>query len=315
MHEARSLGQRPRARLIALVLFVTVLTTVSAVALWSLDRADSRPAPRTVAALSSASPSTTPQPQPSATAVPAPAFPSARRIARALAWAEDRGGEVGVAIVDSHGGLHTYDAHRQFQSASLSKAMLLVAYLRGHPRPTTAMRATLTGMIEESDNADADIVYDVVGNSGLLRVAKLSEMQDFGVGDSWIDARVTAADQARFFYRYQSYLPTRSVALARRLLSGITHMQRWGIPAAAGPAGWKVFFKGGWLGEDNYLMNQAAWLERHGVRWSLAILSDDDPTSSYGWQTQKGITGILVGHRPTAAYLAVVHGGDSEAEP
>jgi len=254
-----------------------------------------------------------PTPQPSASASASPAFPSARRIARALAWAKARSGKVGVAIVDSRGDLHVSDAYRQFQSASLSKAMLLVAYLRSHPRPTTAMRATLSGMIEESDNADADAVYDVVDNSGLLRVAKLAGMQDFGVGDSWIDARVTAADQARFFYHYQSYLPARSVALARRLLSDVTYMQRWGIPAAADPAGWKVLFKGGWLGEDNYLMNQAAWLERGGVRWSLAILTDDDPTSSYGWQTQKGIAGILLGHRPTAAYLAVVHEGDASA--
>jgi hypothetical protein len=171
------------------------------------------------------------------------------------------------------------------------------------------MRATLTSMIEESDDASADIVYDVVGNSGLLRVAKLAGMRDFDVGTSWIDTQMTAADQARFFYHYESYLPPRSVAFAQKLLAGITPIQRWGIPAAAGPAGWQVFFKGGWLGEDNELINQAAWLERDGVRWSLAILTDNDPTSSYGWQTLKGITGLLLGHQPTAAYLAVVHQG------
>ena len=228
-------------------------------------------------------------------------------MARALGWARDREGDVGVAVVNSRGVLRGYNAHRQFQSASLSKAMLLVAYLRRHPRPAPAMRATLTTMIEESDNASADIVYDVVGNSGLRSVARIAGMRDFETGTSWIDAEVTAADQARFFYRYQRYLPARSMAFARRLLSSIIAEQRWGIPAAAGPAGWNVFFKGGWLGEDNTVMNQAAWLERDGVHWSLAVLSDDNPTSSYGWQTQKGITGLLIGHEPSAAYLAVVH--------
>ena len=245
-------------------------------------------------------------------------FPRASAIARALDWAEDRRSEVGVAIVDSRGGLHTHDAQRRFTSASLSKAMLLVAYLRRHPRPAGAARLTLSAMIEESDDASADAIYDVVGNRGLLAVAKLAGMRDFEVGTSWIDAQMTAADQARFFYRFESYLPAESIALARGLLSGITPIQRWGIPAAAGPVGWKVFFKGGWLDQDgrpNDVVTQAAWLERRGAHWSLAVLTADNPSNYYGLQTLKGITGLLLGHEPTAAYLAVVHEGDADVAP
>src|SRR5665647_702928 len=72
-------------------------------------------------------------------------------------------------------------------------------------------------------------------------------------------------------------------------LSGITAMQRWGIPAAAGPEGWQTFFKGGWLGMDNRLMLQAAWLERGQKRWALAVMTDDNPDRAYGWDTQKGV--------------------------
>ena len=193
--------------------------------------------------------------------------------------------------------------------------MLLVAYLRRHPRPTGAMRLTLSAMTEESDDASADAVYALVGNGGLLAVARLTGMRDFDVGTSWIDAQVTAADQARFFYRFESYLPAASVAFARSLLSNVTPIQRWGIPAAAGPAGWMVFFKGGWLDQDgrpNDVVTQAAWLERRGRRWALAILTDDNPSSYYGLQTLKGITGLLLGHEPTAAYLAVVHQFDAD---
>jgi hypothetical protein len=240
------------------------------------------------------------------------AYPKPAVIDRALAWARRREGTVAVAIVDGAGALHGYNANRQFQSASLAKAMLLVASLRHHPRPSGGLRTTLTAMIEESDNASADAIFANVGNSGLRAVARLAHMRDFDVGTSWIDTEMTAADQARFFNSYQHYLPARSRAFARRLLSGITALQRWGIPSAAGPAGWKVFFKGGWLGEENEVMNQAAWLEKGKVRWSLAVLTENNPTSSYGWQTQKGITGLLVGHKPTAAYLAVVHEGDAD---
>jgi hypothetical protein len=243
-----------------------------------------------------------------------PAFPGAAAITAALDWAGARASQVGVAVIDSRGVLHGYNARRQFQSASLAKAMLLVAYLRRHPKPTAAMRTTLTEMLEDSDDASADAIFDVVSNKGLRSVADLAGMQDFSVGTSWIDTEMTAADQARFFYDYESYLPAGSLAFARSLLSGVTPIQRWGIPAAAGPAGWTVFFKGGWLdqgGRPNSIVTQAAWLERGGVRWSLAVLTDDNPTNSYGWQTQKGVTGLLLGHEPTPAYLAVVHQFDA----
>jgi hypothetical protein len=236
-----------------------------------------------------------------------PAYPRRTAIAHALAWAARRGGNVGVAVVDSHGVLRGYHAHRQFQSASLAKAMLLVACLRLHPRPAVSTRATLTKMIEESDNASADVIFAQVKNRGLKVVARLAGMQEFEVGTSWIDTEMTAADQARFFYAFEEYLPERARAFARRLLSGITSTQRWGIPAATASAGWKVFFKGGWLGSENETMNQAAWLEKRGAHWSLAVLTEDNPTSSYGWQTQKGVAGLLIGRKPTAGYLAVIH--------
>jgi hypothetical protein len=53
-------------------------------------------------------------------------------------------------------------------------------------------------------------------------------------------------------------------------------------------------------------MVQAAWVEKGGVKWSVAVMTDQNPTKSYGWDTQKGFTGLLLGRQPTAAYLARV---------
>jgi hypothetical protein len=36
-----------------------------------------------------------------------------------------------------------------------------------------------------------------------------------------------------------------------------------------------------------------------------------NPTSSYGWQTLRGITGLLLGYQPTPAYLAIFHQRDA----
>jgi hypothetical protein len=209
-------------------------------------------------------------------------------------------------VVDSHGHLEGVREHARFTGASLVKAMLLVAYLRSHLKADGSLDPVATRMIEESDNASANTIFSVVGISGLKKVAALAHMRDFRAGGSWVDARVSAADQARFFYDYLDDVPSSRQAFARRLLSGITHMQRWGISAAAGPEGWRTFFKGGWLGLDNRLMLQAAWMEKGGVTWALAVMTDDNPDKSYGWDTQKGTTGLLLGRQPTAAYLARV---------
>jgi hypothetical protein len=235
-----------------------------------------------------------------------PAFPAADAVARALEWAGGRAGEVGVAVVDSRGHLEGLNEHATFEGASLVKAMLLVAYLRSRPAPDTALDAVATKMIEESDNASANSIYGVVGGDGLQKVAKLAAMRDFAAGSGWVDARLSAADQARFFFAYERAVPPLRRAFARELLAGITPMQRWGIPAAAEPAGWEAYFKGGWLGMDNHLMLQAAWLEKKQRRWALAVLTDDNPDRAYGWDTQKGVTGLLLGQEPTPAYLARV---------
>ena len=235
-----------------------------------------------------------------------PAFPGQKAVAGALDWAGGRTGKVAMAVVDSNGELSGLHAHAAFESASLAKAMLLVAYLRSHPRPDASLDPVATKMIEESDNASASTIYGLVGAQGLQKVASLAGMEDFEPGAGWIDSRVSAADQARFFFDLERSVPASRRRFARELLSGVTPMQRWGIPAAAGPAGWRTFFKGGWLGMDNRLMLQAAWLEKGSKRWALAVLTDDNPDRAYGWDTQKGVTGLLLGEEPTPAYLATV---------
>jgi hypothetical protein len=235
-----------------------------------------------------------------------PGFPGGKATRSALSWARSRDGRVAVAVVDTNGRLWGLNEHETFQAASLAKAMLLVAYLRAHPSSDAALDPVVTKMIEESDNASAYRVFDVVGATGMRAVARLARMEDYVQGSSWLDTRVSAADQARFFYHLQEYVPPARRTFARKVLAGVVPIQRWGIPAAAGPAGWKTYFKGGWLGEDNHLMLQAAWLDKGKRHWALAVMSDKDPTRSYGWDTEKGVTGLLLGKQPTAAFLALV---------
>lgn len=222
-----------------------------------------------------------------------PLVPSAAALERALAWAAERDGDVTVAVVDSRGELHGLRATEHRQSASVVKAMLLVAYLRSHDSIAADMRDTLTAMIERSDNNATAVVYGIVGREGLVKLARVTGMRDFEPYGGWITTRITAADMARFFRDMEHYIPDRHLDFANELLSGIVSYQRWGIPPAAEPLGYHVYFKGGWLGAY-ILANQAARLERGKVRLGLAVFTEGNPSSSYGLETIQGVAERLL---------------------
>lgn len=222
-----------------------------------------------------------------------PLVPSAAARRAAFTWAARRAGRVAVAVIDSRGRLYGYHARVPFVSASVVKAMLLVAYLRGHSTVSAAMRGVLQRMIDYSDNAAADVVYRAVGRGGLVRLARRAGMQGFRTTGAWITTRVTAADMALFFRDMETWVPKRHRSFANWLLANVTPSQRWGIPAAAVPRGYRVYFKPGWLGAW-VLVNEAARLEGHGVRLGLAVFTDRNPYSSYGKETIAGVTRRLL---------------------
>jgi len=243
---------------------------------------------------------------PASLVVTAPVFPDKGAIDEAVAWIKGRSGAPGLAVATADGEVRGVNMDRQYASYSLSKAMILVAYLREHAALDAAARGTLTRMIEHSDNAAADAMYaEVGGASGLVDLAKTVGMKRFSSGAGWISARVTPADQARFFLTMEKYIPAKHRAFARELLSGVIARQRWGIVAAAGPLGWKVYFKGGWSG-GNVDMVQAARLEKGDAVFAVAVMSEGNPNWTYGFGTLKGVTGVLLGQEPTGAYLAEV---------
>jgi len=88
-----------------------------------------------------------------AVAPEAPAFPPRCRIRAARSYVRRRALS-SFALIDTGGRLHGFAPHRRYISASVSKAMLLVAYLRqiAPRRPNAAERAALGPMITMSDN-------------------------------------------------------------------------------------------------------------------------------------------------------------------
>jgi len=225
------------------------------------------------------------------------AFPSTRRVQAARRFVRGRALSA-FALVDTHGRLRGFAPRRRYISASVSKAMLLVAYLRqiGNRQPSAADRAVLGPMITASDNDRADSIYARVGDAGLLDVAGRAGMRDLTVAGYWGSVFFSAADQARFFLRFESLVPRRSRAYARRLLSSIVPYQRWGFSRFSLRHGWSTYFKGGWrqtgLGS---LVHEAALFERGGRRFSLTVLTDGNPSHEYGAATLREVAKRLFG--------------------
>ncbi len=233
---------------------------------------------------------------PSATSTAPSVVPTSSRVAAAVEWVKARHGVVAFAVVDSSGRLSGYRVNTRFVTASVVKAMLLTGYLRTHSSLSASARSTLTRMIHVSDNNAATAIYRIVGDAGLRKVAKAAGMTHFSVAYSWGRAQLTPADQARFFSRMDSLLPAKYRTFARYQLSHITAAQSWGIPATARPKGWTVFFKGGWRGTARgQLVHQVARLEKDGTRFSVAIMTDGDPSMGYGVATIAGVTQRLLG--------------------
>jgi hypothetical protein len=228
-------------------------------------------------------------------------FPSAAAIASAVDYLRERNSDSGIAVVDTRGVLHGHNLDKQFTSASVIKAMLLVAYLRTHASVPPDIENELTLMITQSDNAAAFEIFGLVGAKGLEDLAHLTGMKHLRVGEDVIFSRITAADQARFFFHLDEYVPRAHRALALYLLSHIIATESWGIPQVARPE-WKVYFKGGWFGakEDPFrIVNQVARLERGKLKWSVAVLSDENPHSPYGVETLEGVAQrLLLGASP-----------------
>ena len=216
------------------------------------------------------------------------------RIDEARAFAQERQGRVAFAVVDERGRLRAgLRAGERFSSASITKAMLLVAYLDQSAVRGRALREgereLLDEMVRRSGNRAASRVRDAVGNAALLRVARRARMRRFAVSRSWGAASITAADQARFFFRVDRLVPRRHRVFARAAFAGIVRSQRWGI-AQAVPEGWTAYFKGGWRPEAGArLVHQAALLRRRGTRVALAVLTDGQPWHGYGALTVRGI--------------------------
>jgi len=229
---------------------------------------------------------------------PARAFPWDQRVKEATRYAKRRTGSVSFAVIDERRRLRGFKRGRQYSSASVVKAMIMVGYLRKrgvrHRKLKGSEKALISPMITRSDNGAASAMYSRVGPGGLEKLGRAARMRRFEADEVWGGCQITAHDQAKFFYRIGQLTPRRHRKYALGILRRIIPGQRWGIPPVK-PKHWSVHFKGGWYpGGYGWRVHQAALLRRNGRRLAVAVLTEGGPSLSYGAETITGVTKRLL---------------------
>jgi beta-lactamase class A len=196
------------------------------------------------------------------------------------------------------------DSGSHFDSASVVKVTILGALLRAvqdeHRSLTRTERALAWAMITRSDNDAASALWARDGRGRLQRFLDLAGMTHtvLGPGAAWGLTRITAGDETRLLWLLLQ--PNRVLAPSSRdyalaLMADVTPSQRWGVPAGA-PKSLVVHVKNGWLPLAPYewrINSLGGFTARSGEhsheRYSIVVLTQDNPSMSYGVSTVERI--------------------------
>jgi hypothetical protein len=215
----------------------------------------------------------------------------------AVKYIHQRKGHVTFAVrTDGH--LWGYHRTEGAHSASVVKALLLVAYLDDprvrRRRLTAADHRLIDPMIRRSDNVAANKVLAYVGADRVRRTAARVGMRRFELNPRvWGGSRIDASDQTRFFLHYDAHVVARHRATAMHPLRTIVPEQRWGIGRVRHD-GWRLYFKGGWGSGTGLVDHQVALLTHSGDRVAVAVLTTGNPDHAYGQQTLRGVFARLL---------------------
>jgi beta-lactamase class A len=215
---------------------------------------------------------------------------------QARSYAAVRAGRISFAV-RTRRKLYRSDAYRSYPSASVVKAMLLVAYLNHatvrHRPLGGGDRALLEPMVRWSDNVTATQIRNFVGNGALEQLARRVGMARFHTHPIWGSTGITAAGQTKLFLRIDRFVVRRHRKTAMRLLGSVVAAQRWGVARAAPPS-WALYFKGGWGSGSGAVDHQVALLRRGRRRVAVAVLTTGSPTHEYGKETLEGVARRLL---------------------
>jgi hypothetical protein len=201
------------------------------------------------------------------------------------------------------------------ETASIIKADILETLLRRAEvtdRPLDgADPGVIDGMIENSDNDDASILWRLAGASGGVgaydAAAGLSQTA-LNTQGYWGESTTSALDQIRLLRQLALPGGLLGPGAQRYALGLMTHVeadQAWGVSGGV-PAGVSVAVKNGWLpiGGDagDWEINSIGRVKGDGRWYLVAVLTAQDPSLGYGVDTIAHMSGLIwSGLRPVIA--------------
>jgi hypothetical protein len=190
-----------------------------------------------------------------------------------------------------------------FDSASVVKVTILSALLRKaqeqHRHLTRAEAALAEEMITQSDNAAASDLWVDVGRYDLQHFLNLAHMTAtyLGPGPFWGLTQITAYNEVlllRLLLNRNRVLDTSSRDYVLGLMARVIPSQRWGVPVGA-PTSLTVHVKNGWLPllTHGWRIHSIGAFTGRGGGYSIVVLTQDNPTMTYGIDTIEAIAKVI----------------------
>lgn len=217
------------------------------------------------------------------------------------AYVSARGKNMGVAVYDiTRNAYYSYNDTATFYLASTAKVYIMASYLdmlEGQGRsPRSDEVASLTRMIENSNNDDAQLLFDRLGGSqGQQKYLQQFGITDYGAcGYGWGCAQLSPADAVHILTLLQQgkILNDSDRKLAFNLMGNIESDMQWGVGDTA-PKGATFYMKDGWLQypDDPWDLNSVGIVTQGNETYAIAVYSENNPT--FDWSKVEHVCGTV----------------------
>jgi beta-lactamase class A len=226
---------------------------------------------------------------------------------RLHAFLAARSGVVTAAAYDVRSRLlFVYQPQQRAEEASIAKVDILATALYEAQQRGVALspleQQLATGAIEESDNDDAQGLWDLVGGNPAIAAfnARCGMTQTvLDAAGVWGHYLTSARDQVRLLEHIalrNPVLDAASRAYEMGLMRNVDPLQAWGVSAGV-LARASVALKNGWLPLGaGWEINSIGAIAGHDRDYLLAVLTSDDPSMAYGMQTIAAISRAVWGY-------------------
>jgi Beta-lactamase enzyme family len=220
-------------------------------------------------------------------------------------YLKGREGNITAAVYDvSTQTMSVWRTGVEEQTASIEKVDILASLLQDYQEQgnpiSSADQAIATGMIEQSNNNDANALWAEVGQQdgvALFNRQIAMTATTLGTQGLWGVTTTTAADQIKLLQTVA--LPNAILAPASQtyelgLMEHVSSSQDWGVSAGVLP-GATIALKNGWLplDEDDWQVNSIGWINGDGRNYLIAVLTDQEDTEYDGIQTIQGLSSLV----------------------